>query len=551
MSRTRLALAATLVFLVAPAALARADNYCVSDPGCVSAGGTDEGAGLQTALTAAQNHPGPDSVQIGPGTFTSSSTGFAYDSTDAVSVTGSGQNITTITGPVTLGIHVLTVTSSAASSISNLSLTVPASKSVGIATTGGVTDVAVTGDSTTTESFGIRLLGSGSVSHATVDLPRGLQGGVAIQACGASDTLLMCNGSNAGPITDSTLFGAVPISANGLTSPLDVDRVVGRGLIGVQVNEASVVLDDSLMLIDPGSSGIGVETTGDPPFLTLDNDTIVGSGTPGSLGLRAQRGDALVRNSIITGFGTAIDRETGIAVETDYSDYSGPIVEEGSGGTGTATENNHLDVDPGFANPAAGDYSLSPTSALVNAGDPAGPASGDSLTDLAGNPRVFGGRLDVGAYELQSIVSPPPSVKDTTAPVFSRVSETNRVFAVGKGATPVSAKRVKVGTTFRYTLSEAAKVKFTIAQKLAGRRVGKACRKPTRKNAHGRHCTRFVKRGTLTRSAKAGANSLHFTGRIGRRALKPGSYRATIGATDAAGNVSKPKTLAFRIAKRR
>lgn len=38
-----------------------------------------------------------------------------------------------------------------------------------------------------------------------------------------------------------------------------------------------------------------------------------------------------------------------------------------------------------------------------------------------------------------------------------------------------------------------------------------------------------------------------FTGRIGRKALKPGSYRATVTAKDAAGNASKPSTTNFTI----
>ncbi len=108
---------------------------------------------------------------------------------------------------------------------------------------------------------------------------------------------------------------------------------------------------------------------------------------------------------------------------------------------------------------------------------------------------------------------------------------------------------MKVGTTFRYTLSEPAKVKLVIAQKVPGRRVGKSCRKPSRR-AHGKRCTRFVKRGTLRRTGLAGTNSLKFSGRIGRRALKPGRYRVTITATDAAGNVSRPARLSFRVVKR-
>jgi hypothetical protein len=55
---------------------------------------------------------------------------------------------------------------------------------------------------------------------------------------------------------------------------------------------------------------------------------------------------------------------------------------------------------------------------------------------------------------------------------------------------------------------------------------------------------------TLTRAGKAGKNSVKFTGRLGRKALAVGSYRAVVGATDAAGNKAKTKTLSFKIVKR-
>jgi hypothetical protein len=42
-----------------------------------------------------------------------------------------------------------------------------------------------------------------------------------------------------------------------------------------------------------------------------------------------------------------------------------------------------------------------------------------------------------------------------------------------------------------------------------------------------------------------------FSGRIGHKALKPGSYRLTIVATDAAGNKSKAKRIDFRVVKRK
>ena len=49
------------------------------------------------------------------------------------------------------------------------------------------------------------------------------------------------------------------------------------------------------------------------------------------------------------------------------------------------------------------------------------------------------------------------------------------------------------------------------------------------------------------RTGRKGANTLEFSGRIGRRALKRGRYRAVITATDAAGNRSAAKSVRFRV----
>ena len=99
---------------------------------------------------------------------------------------------------------------------------------------------------------------------------------------------------------------------------------------------------------------------------------------------------------------------------------------------------------------------------------------------------------------------------DTTAPVILSASVKPKTF------------RRKRGTTFRYRLSEAARVAFTIQRK-----KGK----------------RYVKAKRLSKASKAGANKK----KLVTRKLKPGRYRATLVATDAAGNRSKAKRLTFRI----
>jgi len=132
---------------------------------------------------------------------------------------------------------------------------------------------------------------------------------------------------------------------------------------------------------------------------------------------------------------------------------------------------------------------------------------------------------------------------DTTAPLFLSASITPRKFPVKRGK--------RGGARFRYTLSEDAGVVFTIARVMPGRKVGKRCVKPRRSNARKRPCKRYVRVGRFTAQGRKGANTKKFTGRIGRRILKPGAYRATLAAQDAAGNRSKPKRLTFRIIRLR
>jgi hypothetical protein len=89
-----------------------------------------------------------------------------------------------------------------------------------------------------------------------------------------------------------------------------------------------------------------------------------------------------------------------------------------------------------------------------------------------------------------------------------------------------------------------------IAQRRPGRRRGKKCVAPSKKLAGAKKCTRVTRRGTLTRVSHAGANKVAFSGRIGSKALRPGRYQATLTATDAVGNSSKPRTIRFSIVRR-
>jgi hypothetical protein len=125
---------------------------------------------------------------------------------------------------------------------------------------------------------------------------------------------------------------------------------------------------------------------------------------------------------------------------------------------------------------------------------------------------------------------------------------TNKRFKVGKKRTALNA-RTRTGTTFVFRLSADATSRIAIARKLPGRRKGKRCVAP-RQNLKKR-CTRYVKAGTLVRQrTRATVNRVAFTGRMGKRALRPGTYRATLTASDANGRRSKPASLTFRVVRR-
>jgi hypothetical protein len=76
----------------------------------------------------------------------------------------------------------------------------------------------------------------------------------------------------------------------------------------------------------------------------------------------------------------------------------------------SGNDHNSAFADPGFADPEAGDFSLTADSPAVDAG--AFVASSGS-TDLAGEPRAQAGGIDVGAYE---VAAPPPSPTPSMAP---------------------------------------------------------------------------------------------------------------------------------------
>jgi hypothetical protein len=253
-----------------------------------------------------------------------------------------------------------------------------------------------------------------------------------------------------------------------------------------------------------------------------------------------------VKNSIIAG-NSGVDCGGGGSFTSGGGNLAGPSC------TGVGSTANPL------LGPLANNGGETDTHALL-AGSPAidaGTAPGCPATDQRGLPRPIGAACDSGAFEVQpapKVINPGPNA----TPVISALSLSHKVFAVNaRGQATAAARRkrrVARGTSFRFTLSEAAKVTFTIERRSKGRKVGKRCRKPTKGNRKRRRCTRYVKVRTFSRAGKAGKNRVAFSGRIRKgkrvRKLALGRYRATLRASDSGGAKSKLRRVSFRVVRR-
>jgi hypothetical protein len=71
----------------------------------------------------------------------------------------------------------------------------------------------------------------------------------------------------------------------------------------------------------------------------------------------------------------------------------------------STTSANLLNTDPMFIDTAAGDYRLHPCSPAIDRGGNAAAQEAGVGTDVAGNARIQGGRVDIGAYESPDVLT--------------------------------------------------------------------------------------------------------------------------------------------------
>lgn len=155
-----------------------------------------------------------------------------------------------------------------------------------------------------------------------------------------------------------------------------------------------------------------------------------------------------------------------------------------------------------------------------------------SASDGLGNVTTASRSLSIAVAKGTTDAKGTAVAKDTTPPVLTKVS-----------LKPRKVKRGKVAK-LRFTLSEAATVRVTVARAEKGVRKGRSCvrTRPRVPGSSNKPCRRFVIVRSLAGGFGPGARSL-----VLPKTLQPASYRVTAVATDAAGNASQPASQTLTV----
>ena len=544
-------------------ATAGATDYCVfPNVGC---GGTNTMT-LEKALDYADNANDADRIFLGAFTYVAPTTaGFDYSqSGGSVEIVGKGAGQTVLTAPSGAS-SVLRLFGGAGSSAHDLRISIPSNVANGFAglstdDTARRIDV-IEAKQQLYDHQGVYLENGGVLEDSNItvdDLPTPSATGVWTDAGG-------------GTVRRSSISARYGVTAR-YGGTIERTRFVTSGAGVVGGNNVTTVRSSSIYVAGQPAAGLYANPLpGSSGTLNADGVTIIGAGrlstravAANTFAAPAENATVNITNSIIRdGRLEAATPASGTghaSIAISYSDHDPSADEINASGSITRAHMTNVG-DAKFADPVLGDFHLLPGSPLIDAGNP---ATGQGL-DLGGNPLVRDGngdgtpRRDMGAFEFQSgaaLGDAPPrggeaggSAADTQAPLIASFRATPTRFALARVATPAAA-RVPRGTRFRYALSEQAQVTVKLQRALPGRRAGGRCVRPTPRLRKARRCTRYVSVGTLRRSGAKGANIIRFTGRIGKRALRPGAYRAVISATDTAANRSAPHRARLRIVGR-
>lgn len=320
---------------------------------------------------------------------------------------------------------------------------------------------------------------------------------------GTSDSVYVRDLTN--PASPSTTWVSVPQDGN----PAD-DRA---GEPAIDASGTHVAWDEN-----NSSFGYGINSQEQVLVRNLTaHTTVVGSAGPAGVANDFSYGASLSDNGSLLSFSSA-----GTNLPGSQANYQGEFVRN---------------LNTGSTVPVATRLgSSAPPDLGVNGGSISG--NGDCVAfDSSSDDIVAGGYSAIFEHVFLRALNgacPPSSARPPAAPVVSKLSLTHKKFALGSKPTAVTAsarkhrrkKPTPRGTTFKFMLSQAATTRIVITRK---------------------HKTVLT---LVRRHTRKGANKVAFSGRWDHhKHLAPGSYTATVTATNGSGQRSKSRSVKFTVVK--
>jgi hypothetical protein len=314
----------------------------------------------------------------------------------------------------------------------------------------------------------------------------------------------------------------------------------------IVVNKTCDVVDSLAGAYCAGTAGILVGSGVNNGSSTIRNTTAVGLGS-GSNGIEVltDEGEAAatveVSNTIAAGaYADLFSYGESSTIAIEHSNFEGTLTAEG----GTIIDpGNNQKAQPLFVNAAAGDFTEAAGSPTIDAGTVLSEYITPTL-DLAGNPRIVNGAIDIGAFEFvpqptlpalpSGSPSPTPPSSARAVIVLSSLKISPNAFRATSGGG--GKKSAAHGATVTYSLSADAAVTLEVERKASGRKAGGHCVKLSKGNAGKPKCPLYTPiKGALKQTGKRGPNSFAFNGRVGGKPLAVGTYRlvGAVGASSA------------------
>jgi hypothetical protein len=433
-------LGAAVVLALGPS-LTHAATICVavSAPSC----GSNQ-PNVQAALDAAESTAEADRVVVGAGIFDGPFLYVAGIDAGGVDLVGQGPQTILTESPNAPVDDVVVLDLRAdvagnAANVSDVAVHIPANATagnpgnIGIDAGGLVQRVHVSGNPTDlggNSQVGV-VLGPGErLTDSEIRMPSAPPGGSF--AIGVS---VRGTGSPQAEISTSVITGPIGIEVAG-SRALVSRSVIASRLLGVDVCASEVVAEDSVFR---PFTGVGISVNagrcgGTAASLTARHLTIVGAGVTAATGIEVSANNQAPTVARTATISHSIIRDVETAIRTSTQDPAAPApattsigasifeaarVTTTSDGGGAATllePQANIDADALFADPLLGDFSLLTDSPAVDNAFSPPLASGESATDLAGNPRIADGdgdgtaERDIGAFERPGV----PTTSSTT-----------------------------------------------------------------------------------------------------------------------------------------